>query len=59
MSRYARTMSRFVDLSAPIVATPPDTPDPLKTEIVFQGHEAGAAAIEALLGVGRELLRDG
>ena len=52
-------MSRFVDLSAPIVPSPPDTPDPLRTDIVFQGHEAGAAAIEALLGVGRELLRDG
>ena len=52
-------MPRFVDLSAPIVPSPPETPDPLRTEIVFQGHEAGAATIEALLGVGRELLRDG
>ena len=52
-------MPRFIDLSAPIVPSPPETPDPLRTEIVFQGHEAGAAAIEALLGVGRELLRDG
>ena len=39
--------------------SPPETPEPLRTDIVFQEHEAGAAAIEALLGVGRELLRDG
>jgi kynurenine formamidase len=52
-------MPRFVDLSAPIVPSPPETPDPLRTELVFHGHEAGAAAIEALLGVPPELLRDG
>ncbi len=52
-------MPRFIDLSAPIVPSPPETPEPLRTDIVFQEHEAGAAAIEALLGVGRELLRDG
>ena len=37
-------MSRFIDLSAPIVASPPETPEPLRTDIVFQEHEAGAAA---------------
>lgn len=49
----------LVDLSAPIVASPPETPDALRTEIVFEDHEAGAAGIEALLGVPKHLLRDG
>ncbi len=52
-------MPRFVDLSAPIVPSPAQTPEPLRTEIVFQNHEAGAATIEAMFGVGRGLLRDG
>jgi kynurenine formamidase len=49
----------LVDLSAPIVASPPETPEPLRTEIAFHDHAAGAAAIETLLGVPRRLLRDG
>ena len=49
----------LVDLSAPIVASPPETPEPLRTEIAFSDHAAGAAAIEALLGVPKDLLRDG
>jgi kynurenine formamidase len=49
---------RFVDLSAPIVSDPPDTPDALRTEIEFSAHEEGAQAIEAMFGVGPELLRD-
>jgi len=49
----------LVDLSAPIVASPPETPEPLRTEIAFHDHAAGAAAIEGLLGVPRRLLRDG
>jgi kynurenine formamidase len=49
----------LVDLSAPIVASPPETPEPLRTEIAFHDHAAGAAAIETLLGVPRHLLRDG
>ncbi|HEV3001704.1 MAG TPA: cyclase family protein [Solirubrobacteraceae bacterium] len=52
-------LRRLVDLSAPIVASPPETPDPLRTEIAFHDHAAGAAAIEALFGVPRRLLRDG
>jgi kynurenine formamidase len=52
-------MPRFVDLSAPIVPSPPETPEFLRTEIRFAGHEEGAAAIESLLGVPRDLLRDG
>jgi kynurenine formamidase len=49
---------RFVDLSAPITSDPPETPDALRTEIEFAPHEEGARAIEGMLGVGRELLRD-
>jgi kynurenine formamidase len=48
----------LVDLSAPIVASPPDTPEPLRTEIAFSDHAAGARTIEALLGVPPHLLRD-
>ena len=50
---------RFVDLSAPIVASPPEVPELLRTEIEFSSHAEGAATIEAMFGVGRELLRDG
>jgi kynurenine formamidase len=49
---------RLIDLSAPIEQTPPDTPEPLRTDIEFQDHAAGAAQIEALLGVPKRLLRD-
>ena len=49
---------RFVDLSAPIEASPPDTPAPLRTEIAYADHAAGAAAIEALFDVPPRLLRD-
>jgi kynurenine formamidase len=50
---------RFVDLSAPIEPSPPDTPEPLRTEIAYSDHAAGAAAVEALFGVPPRLLRDG
>jgi kynurenine formamidase len=50
---------RIVDLSAPICPSPSELPEPLRTEIEFSDHAAGAAAIEAMFGVGRELLRDG
>ncbi len=50
---------RIVDLSAPIEPSPPDTPEPLRTDLEFSGHAAGAAQIEALLGVPQRLLRDG
>jgi len=49
----------FIDLSAPIVASPPETPDPLRTDIVFRDHADGAQAIETMLGVPPHLLRDG
>ncbi|MDQ6915331.1 MAG: cyclase family protein [Actinomycetota bacterium] len=50
---------RFVDLSAPIGPSPPDTPEPLRTEIAYADHAAGAAAVEGLFGVPPRLLRDG
>jgi kynurenine formamidase len=50
---------RFVDLSAPIVQSPADTPEPLRTDIEFMDHAAGAQQIEALVGVPSQLLRDG
>jgi kynurenine formamidase len=49
----------LVDLSAPIVPSPPETPDALRTEIAFHAHDEGAQAVEALLGVPPRLLRDG
>jgi kynurenine formamidase len=52
-------MTRLVDLSAPIVPTPEDAPDLLRTEIEFADHSAGAAQISEMFGVGPELLRNG
>ncbi|HVE68595.1 MAG TPA: cyclase family protein [Solirubrobacteraceae bacterium] len=49
---------RFVDLSAPIRPSPPDTPEPLRTEIAFSDHADGAALIETMFAVPRRLLRD-
>lgn len=49
---------RLVDLSAPIRPSPPETPEPLRTEIAFAGHDDGAALIETMFGVPRRLLRD-
>jgi kynurenine formamidase len=48
-----------VDLSAPIRQSPPETPEVLRTDIEFSGHDEGAALIERLLGVPASLLRDG
>jgi kynurenine formamidase len=50
---------RLVDLSTPIAPSPPDTPDLLRTDVEYADHEVGAATIETMFGVGRELLRDG
>ena len=50
---------RFVDLSAPITASPPELPDLLRTDIEYSGHAEGARTIEAMLGVTPDLLRDG
>jgi kynurenine formamidase len=50
---------RFVDLSAPIRPSPPETPEPLRTELSFSGHGEGARLIETMFGVPARLLRDG
>lgn len=49
---------RLVDLSAAIEPSPPELPEPLRTEIAFHGHAEGAAQIEGMLGVPDRLLRD-
>jgi kynurenine formamidase len=49
----------LIDLSAPIRPDPPEYPEPLRTEIEYEDHAHGAATIEAVFGVNRELLRDG
>jgi len=50
---------RVVDLSAPIAPSPEGTPEPLRTEVAYRDHAAGASDIERLLGVPPRLLRDG
>jgi kynurenine formamidase len=49
---------RIVDLSAPIEPSPPETPEPLRTDIEFADHAAGAAQAETLFGVPKHLLRE-
>jgi kynurenine formamidase len=49
----------IVDLSAPIVNSPAELLEPLRTEIEFSDHAAGAATAEQLFGVTSDLLRDG
>jgi kynurenine formamidase len=50
---------RFVDLSAPITPSPAELPEILRTDIEFSAHAEGAETIQAMFGVGAELLRDG
>ncbi len=50
---------RLVDLSAPIESSSQELPEPLRTDIDYSDHDAGAAQIEAMFGLRRELLRDG
>ena len=50
---------RIVDLSAPIEQSPPELPEALRTDISYFDHAAGAAAVQGLLGVPAELLRNG
>src|SRR5437588_9051877 len=50
---------RIIDLSAPIAQSPAELPEPLRTDIAYSDHAAGAAAVEALFGVPPQLLRDG
>jgi kynurenine formamidase len=49
----------LIDLSGPIEPSPPDFPDPLRTDIDYEDHAAGAAQVEAVFGVPARLLRDG
>ncbi len=49
----------LIDLSAPIVPSPAETPELLRTDIEFSDHAAGARTIGEMFGVGTELLRDG
>jgi kynurenine formamidase len=49
----------LIDLSAPIRPDPPEMPEPLRTEIEYADHAAGAQVAQQLFGVGPELLRDG
>jgi kynurenine formamidase len=56
---YDAPMQQIVDLSAPIVPSPPETPEALRTEIEFRDHAQGAEDIEAMLGVTPDLMRDG
>jgi hypothetical protein len=50
---------RYVDLSAPIVADPPELLDLVRTEIDFGDHARGAQNIEAMLRVTPDVLRHG
>jgi kynurenine formamidase len=59
MGGYDRRLVPLVDLSAPIAPSPPETPEPLRTDLDFQDHAAGAAQVEALFGLPARLLRDG
>jgi kynurenine formamidase len=50
---------RLIDLSVPIEPSSASTPPFLRTEIEYAAHAAGAAQIQALLGVPAHLLRNG
>ena len=50
---------RFVDLSAPIRPSPPETLELLRTDIAYSDHAEGAAQVEAMFGVPSRLLRHG
>jgi kynurenine formamidase len=49
----------IVDLSAPIVASPPTVPAFQRNDVEYFDHAEGAAEIEGLYGVPARLLRDG
>ena len=50
---------RFVDLSTTIGPSPDGTPPFIRTDIQYEGHEAGAHVIQSLFQVPPSLLRDG
>ena len=49
----------LIDLSASIEPSPEEVPEPLRVDVRYDDHAAGAAQIEALFGVPARLLRDG
>ena len=51
-------MSRLVDLSFVVEASPRDLPAFMRIEVEYSDHAQGAAEFEQLLGVDRRLLRD-
>jgi len=50
-------MPRLVDLSAPIVTSPAETPDFLRVSIEFHSNAQGADDVEQMLGVPRRRAR--
>src|SRR3954451_23307976 len=50
---------RIIDLSTAIAPSPEGTPPPIRTEIDYTDHRAGAAQVQSLFGVPAHLLRDG
>ena len=51
-------MTRIVDLSFVVEASPPDLPQFMRIDIEYSDHASGAAELEQLLDVDRRLLRD-
>lgn len=49
---------RFIDLSATISNSPPETSELFRTDICYKSHHEGAQLIEDMFGVTPELLRD-
>jgi len=49
----------LIDLTAPIEPSPSEVPEPLRVDVRYDDHAAGAAQVEALFGVPARLLRDG
>jgi kynurenine formamidase len=54
-----RPLTRIVDLSAPIIGSPPGVPVFQRNEIEYFDHASGAAEVEEMFGVPARLLRDG
>ncbi len=50
---------RFIDLSATLRNSPPETPEPFQVQILYHDHAQGAAQIEHFFKVPKALLRDG
>lgn len=50
---------RIIDLSAPIVPSPPEAPPLIRVDIAYASHADGAAQIERMFQVPANLLRDG